>query len=346
MFKTNPTLVSDLDYFISSMNREMAKKITISLIADKLEIHYEIAKQLILYYEQCGILERRFSITCPLCGQIIKTVKEIDLFDTLDDLNEFPFCIGCEDESFTVTAENVFILFERKKTSTSSQDEINKTLEQRNVIRSIPRNDNFFNQADLLDTDDICELYYKPDESAYNELMNLFNALDDVYPNTVEQGAAYDKLAKRIFSCVKGIDTTNKLKTDTNQIDGFSLTYMKTIFPSIFDILTPVFYFECKNEPDNAPGISYYQKLYAIINKSRVAKVGIIFSRKKATREALIFGKQMYLVNGTVLINIYDADWKLLIEKRVNILKFIHIKYSEILSYAKENIDLVNEFIQ
>lgn len=147
-----------------------------------------------------------------------------------------------------------------------------------------------------------------------------------------------------MLSKIRGVDITNILKTDTNQIDGFSITYINTIFPSIFNVMVPVFYCECKNEPENPPNITYYQKLQAIIDKSRVAKLGIVFSRKKATKEAKDYSKQLYLINGIVIININDDDWKNIIENRMNALKLIHIKYAEIVSFAQEKIDLIEEF--
>jgi hypothetical protein len=342
MYKNNQEVVEAFDYYIGSMTREVSKRITISLISEKIGIQYEVAKQMLLEYEKFGILEKRIAVTCPICGQMLQNVKETELYESLE---EATYCINCEDENIVVTQENLFVVFMRKKLYTSSQDEVNRTLIQHNtIIDVIPNGDYFFYKADLLSTDDLLGLFSVVNESALQIIKSKYEALDGVFSNTTEKGHAYDNLIKEVFSTVKGIDTTNILKSDTNQIDGFIVTYINTVFPSILNVMAPAFYCECKNEPDNPPDITYYQKLHSIVEKSKVARLGIIFSRVRATSDAKLFGKQVFLLNDIALININDDDWDKIINNEMTILKLISIKYAEVLSYAKEQIDLIKEF--
>lgn len=343
MYKNNPLLIEEFDYYIGSMLREQAKMITISLVMDKLQIAKELTKQLLTYYHSVGVLEKQYCITCPTCGQVLYTVSQEEI---LDVLQESLYCIDCERDNIKCTEEDIFITFKRVKKSTASQGEINKSLLNHKVIDELSQDDmRFFGKADSLLREDILEICSQCDESAFDELNQLYKSLDYHYDNSTEQGKAYEKLAKRFLACIRWVDTTNILKTDTNQIDGFTVVYANTVFPSVYNVLSPVFYVECKNEPSKTPNITYVQKLFAIIMKSGVAKFGILFSRKKMTKEASTFCKQAFLSNQIAIINIYDDDLFNIINNRANILKYIFIRYAELISYAKDNIDLMNEFM-
>ena len=61
-----------------------------------------------------------------------------------------------------------------------------------------------------------------------------------------EKGKALEKLILGIFGEIKHTKATNDVKTQTNQFDCTVLCGVKTVFPSILNLLTPYFIVECK----------------------------------------------------------------------------------------------------
>ena len=79
--------------------------ITVSKIANALEIDSKTAVKVILKCESEGILQRHFGIRCPNCGKLIKDLSKPSLEGV--SLHE---CYGC-DEEINVSEDDIVVLF-------------------------------------------------------------------------------------------------------------------------------------------------------------------------------------------------------------------------------------------
>lgn len=79
--------------------------ITVSKIANALEIDSKTAVKVILKCESEGILQRHFGIRCPNCGMLIKDLSKPSLEGV--SLHE---CYGC-DEEINVSEDDIVVLF-------------------------------------------------------------------------------------------------------------------------------------------------------------------------------------------------------------------------------------------
>lgn len=322
MYKSNPDLIEKFDFFVGTLVGDIANKITPSLVVEKLGIHYEVAKQILYYYEEKGILQRMYAILCPNteCRQIQKIVPKEDLIEELRDMRDVKSCFACDEEMEEIGEEDIFLLYRRILLSTTSQDEVNETLIKHNVISSeILTTDNFFVEADSLSLDDIYDFYFKLDESAKNVFKERIKKLDakTVYDTTTEKGNALEDLCLDLLSYVKIFEVSRKYRTKTNQLDVTVKAPIKFSAPSILDELSPYFICECKNE-SGVPGNTYYHKLYSIV-ESTDAKVGILFSIKSCARTCNDIAREKYLLSRKKIINITKADLKKVIDGEINI---------------------------
>lgn len=339
MYKDNPELIEAFDYLIGSLLREQAKWITVTYVSEKLQIPFEISKQLLCLYENEGILEKWYSIVCPICGQVLETVKEEEISETLEELS---YCVECESEEVKCTNDNIYIIFRRIKTPTVSQTEINETLIKNQDLTVISENDKyFFSDADLL-VKNIKELYkqfYNPDESAYQTLKQMRASLDnDFGRNKTAKGAAYEELVLTLFRHVKTLKGTNKIRTKTNQFDCTVLSPVTTYYLSIFQKLTPYFTIECKNEK-RTPSNTYFHKLSDIL-ATNDAQLGIVFSRKPPGKESMAIAHDQFLLNKNslrqrYLIGLSDKDLEAIIDKRINLLEYLDYKILEMTTNAR-----------
>lgn len=93
------------DYFLNltANNRDL---ITVSKIADVLEVDYKKAVQVIVRCEENNILKRHFGIRCPECGALIKEVSGPSIEGI--NINECYIC----DEEIQLKDDDIVILFE------------------------------------------------------------------------------------------------------------------------------------------------------------------------------------------------------------------------------------------
>lgn len=93
------------EYFIelTPNNRDL---ITVSKIANVLNIKNALAVQVILKCEEVGILRRKFGIRCPECGALIKELSSPSL------ANVFISECYCCDSEISIDEDDIVILFE------------------------------------------------------------------------------------------------------------------------------------------------------------------------------------------------------------------------------------------
>lgn len=325
MYKTNGELVEKFDYFIANLIGDEANKITVSLIEEKLNIQRIIAKNLLLYFEKCNILKRMYAITCPNeeCECVLKIVPAEKIIEAVDEICSMEWCFNCEKKVEQITEENIFILFERCKKSTASQEEIEKTLDKYGY-NTVSEKANFFSKADSLEINDIYECYYRPDESAKKKLQTLYNNLGAEYTTTTEKGNVLENLVEEMFSLVKCFKVSKAYRTSTNQLDVTVKPLITICKPSVLDLLSPYFICECKNEKE-IPGNTYYHKLYSILSSTE-GKVGILFSINSCAHTCNTIAREKYLLDNIVLINITKMDLSKIISDKLNIFEVIKEK--------------------
>lgn len=340
MYKAFPEIIEKFDSLLGELSVNYLDKLTTSFVYSKIGGSFELAKKILEAYVEYGVLEKKYEIHCPECGLPLKRIDEREVYE---QIGLEKMCYSCN-EKFIVDFSDVYIAYNRLKPPTAPPEEINKVLIEK--LKSKSEN-SFFNIADSLGNSeiDINRIFNNLNESAYNELVEYYKAIDYTYKNTKLKGEAYEKLACKLLNSIKGVTSTNILKTDTNQIDVYSVVLLRTVYESMINYLAPVFYSECKNEPDNAPDITYYEKLASIILKSKIGKIGILFSRKRATRPALRFSKQLFMINGIAIINLCDEDLNKIIYEHKNLLEYLMLKYSEIISCSDEGVDLIKDFL-
>lgn len=98
-------VISKLKNYFVSLTPNNRDLITVSKIANVLNVTNEVAVQIILKCEDAGILQRHFGIRCPQCGMLIKELSAPNLDGVY--INE---CYSC-DEEICITENDIVILF-------------------------------------------------------------------------------------------------------------------------------------------------------------------------------------------------------------------------------------------
>lgn len=329
-YETNPELIEQVDYILGTLVGDILNRITVTYIADRADIHYELSKQILMYYVEANILKIRYAVRCPKCDNVLFMCDEDELFDKIE---RKPICINCEDNDYELSQDNICIIFERLKKSTTSQDEVNETLKKHgDIADTIGLDFSFFNQADSLGVDEIYDMFYKLNESAAAELNEMYqNVLMDTYNTTKEKGDRLENLVERMFEYGVHFKTSKQYRTSTNQLDVTVLAPFKVIIPTVLDFLSPFFICECKNEKEK-PSNTYYHKLASILSNTgeKGAKVGIVISRLPCTSKCQQIAHDKYLKDNIVLINLVQEDLKQVIDKKINLLNLIAIKINAI----------------
>lgn len=327
----NKDFVEEFDYWLTTLPKHLQKNITASAVSSRMEVGYSVANTILEFACKEGILKKHYLIQCPACNTVIERVNQDKLVDLL---NEGIFCEECNTER-KITTDNIIAAYEVVVKPDVTEDEIAKAIEKR---LNLDTSDINFCQADSLSChiNDLYEMLYNPSESAYNEFAELRTKIDKDYrKNTTEKGATLERLILRIFQEIKYVKGTNKIRTLTNQFDCTCLCGIKTIQLSVFDYLSPYFIIECKNEqkkPDN----TYLNKIESIISTNE-AKLGIVFGRNKATNPCFTISREHYLMSKgsgkeKVVITCSDIDLQYLIDKKVNILRYLEYKIFQITS--------------
>lgn len=329
----NPEFVEEFDYWLATLPRNNQKNITASAVSSILGVKYSLAEAILRYAEKQKILEKYYLVKCPDCDYNLATITKNELQDIL--MNPI-FCDECENNKY-VTTEDVYAAYKVVLQPDVTEEEIARAIEKR--LNQGERTEINFSKADSLSNDKITlyEVFYNPSESAYKRFMELRDRLDlDYGKNTTAKGKALETLVLEIFNQIRGVRCTNNVKTETNQFDCTALCGVRTIFPSVFDYLSPYFIIECKNEPEKAPNNTYCNKLLSIMDTNE-SQVGIIWGRQDATSTCFTISREHYLAHSgknkhQIIITCSDDDLKLLIDREVNLLKFLEYKIFKVTS--------------
>ena len=172
-YEKNPQIIEIFDHLLGTLVGDIVNRITVSFIAEKTGMQYEMAKQIVIYYRDVGILKERYVVLCPKRGDILFISDKEDL---LEKIQKKPIYFECENNDYgQISMSNVFLVYERVKKSTTSQEEVNETLIKFGDILRVKKDDSFFDKADSLqsNTEELYELYYIPSESAYANFADL-----------------------------------------------------------------------------------------------------------------------------------------------------------------------------
>lgn len=329
----NLEFVEKFDYWLTTLPERDSKNITASFVSAKFEVMYTQAERILEYACGCSILKKRYVGKCPDCDFVVGVFDENNLADALI---EKQFCDSC-DKEVTLSADDIFTVFELVKRPDLTEEEIAKVIDSKLKLNS----DNTINflKADSLasNLDDIYKAFYNPSDEAYERFKDLRNKLDlDYGKNTTAKGSALEKLILEIFSTIKGVSPTDQIKTLTNQFDCTAICGAK-IPLSIFEYLAPYFIIESKNEPNKKPNNTYCNKLQSIMDTNE-AHIGIIFGRLDATSTCFSIAREHYLTtqNGSkkVILTFSDNDLNYLIDKRINLLKYLEFKVFQVTANA------------
>lgn len=324
----NPDFVDSFDYWLATLPKNRQKNITASMVSAKLEVKYSLAEMILKYAEKQKILECYYLIKCPECDNVINIVDKEELSEIL--LNPVIYCSECDNDR-QVTTNDIYIAYKVIKQPDATEDQICHAIKQKLSEKGIV-SENFI-KADLLSNniDDIYETFYNPGESAYQNLKELRKKLDlDYRENTTAKGRALELLVITMFNNIKVVRGTTEIKTNTNQFDCTVLCNVNVISLSIFNYLVPYFIIECKNEPHKKPDNTYCNKLESIMDTNE-AQFGIIFGRMDATTTCYTISREHYLTHKDsnkhkIIITCSDKDLDYLIDKRVNLLKYLDYK--------------------
>lgn len=327
--KLNPEFVTKFDFWLATLPTNCQENITASVVSRRMGVSYSQAEAILLYAEKKGILEKYYLVTCPNddCGAYLAVISKNELASIL---MEPQYCEEC-DEYQQIKPEDIYTAYKIIVQPDVSEDEIARAIEERlnqeeDVSINFQKADSLINNKSML-----YEVFYNPDESAYEEFKQMRVDLDmDYGDNTTLKGRALEKLVLKIFEQIKFVKGSNEVRTTTNQFDCTVLSPMATTYPSIFNLLSPYFIVECKNEPKKTPGNTYFNKLLGIM-ETNDAKVGIVFARRAVAKTCLDIAHNTYLRTTYAhkreyLLCMDDSDLKYLIEDRVNLLGYLDFK--------------------
>lgn len=328
----NPVFVENFDFWLATLPKGNQRNITASDVSSRLGVKYSLAEAILSFACNEGIIEKYYLVKCPDCDYTLETITPGQLADLLCTPI---FCLEC-DENKRITTDDIYTAYKVILQPNVSEAEIAQAIEKRlNLGTSTSLN---FTKADSLSNNllSIYEEFYNPSESAYQKFKELRDKIDlDYGTNTTAKGKALETLILAIFNQIAYVVGTNDVKTETNQFDCTMLCGIRTINLSVFNYLAPYFIVECKNEkkkPDN----TYTNKLESILHTND-AQLGIVWGRKDATSPCFTISREHYLTKRDtakqqIIITCSDVDLNYLIEKRINLLRYLEFKIFQITS--------------
>lgn len=337
--------VAEFDFWLATLSAREARTISISAVSSRFGVRYGLAKGVVKFAESEGILKKRYIVICKN-EDCEFYYQDFDSEDLIKVLGTTVYCHNCSHE-FQISYENTIIVYSKEKEPNIPETLIEKEIAKRVGDIEQKNSGGNFTGADSLgyDINEIYDLYYKPDESAYEKLRQLQKSLDGPFATTKEKGDALEDLALYLFKLIKNISCTNKITTYTNQFDC-TVRFPETSesFPSVMQHMSPYFIVECKNEVEvsgkgKTPSNTYFHKLSDIMS-SNEARIGIVFSRGNPSKEDINIARENYLTcrntnHQKFLLSISNDDLEALIDKKVNLLKYISFKVDMLTMNAK-----------
>jgi len=315
-------IIGKIDSWLAFMTDEESSNITVSRMSKQLGIPVKIARSILEELADINILKRIFGLLCPECNLLLKTTDEENL---LKEIANEVYCYGCDTSNIIIEKENIdvrYILIRRfdnpiKIDLLAEKISKGKKTNEEDLIAKIIENNYNVNN-----------LFYRPTSEDYTEMESLLKNILSQQQNTKLQGDVLEELAKRLFSCIRGFESTG-VHTTTNQIDCYVINKSGAIANTTLERLGNIIYCECKNEkkkPDN----TYYHKLHSIIVLSNFQyhdiRVGIVFARMSPTAPCNEIAKQVFNQEKIYLINFELKELEELIYDKKNFLDYIRFK--------------------
>ncbi len=323
----NADFVENFDYWLATLPSNRQKNITVSMVAAKFDVKYSLAELILKYAEQQRILEHYYLVKCPECDDTLLIITENSVAEILSTTF---FCSECEKDE-RITTDDIYIAYKVIQQPDVTEEQLYQAIEQK-LIKDGHITENFINADSLSNNvEALYKEFYNPSESAYNNLKALGKKLDlDYEKDTTAKGRSLETLICELFNEIKGVSCTRDIRTETNQFDCTAFCSIRTTKLSIFDYLSPYFIIECKNEPDDKPNNNYCNKLLSIMETTE-AQIGIIWGRLDATSTCYKISKEHYLLHKNsgrhqIIITFCDDDLDNLIDKRINLLKYLESK--------------------
>lgn len=337
--------VKEFDFWLTTLPSREAKTISVSAIASKFEVKYSVAKSIVKFAESEGILKKRYIVICQN-EDCEFYYQDFDADELLQVLGTEVYCHNCSHE-FKISYDNTIIVYKKEKEPNVPEELVEREIEKRLKTAEPEKDYGNFLRADSLgrDINEIYDLYYKPDESAYNRLAQYKKALDGPFATTKEKGDALETLVLDLFNQIKNISGTTQITTYTNQFDcTIRFPEISDSFPAAMKYMSPYFIVECKNEMERSgkgktPSNTYFHKLSDIM-ASNEAQIGIVFSRGAPSKEDLQIARENYLIyrnsnHQRIVISFCDEDLEMIIDKRENLLKYMGYKIDVLTTGAK-----------
>ena len=304
----NPDFVESFDYWLATLPRNNQKNITASVVSSRLGAKYSLAESILKFAEKQHILESYYLVKCPDCDYNLDIITKDEVADVL--INPV-FCDECGEDK-KITLDDIYVAYKVIQQADVSEDEIARAIDKK-LKQSEESDANFF-KAEFIEQREKLDLDYGK--------------------NTTAKGKALETLVLEIFNQIRYVRGTNDVKTKTNQFDCTLLCGVDTIYLSVFNYLSPFFIIECKNEKEK-PDNTYINKLQSIMDTND-AQFGIVFGRKDATKPCFEISREHYLLHKTsnkqqIIITCSDEDLKYIIDKKVNLLKYLHYKIMQII---------------
>ena len=322
--------IEKIDKYFAFLPNRSEEVITISNVANRLELDYSIVAVMFKYIYELGIIDKVYIVICPECGRTVLISSQKELMDKIKELN---YCIKCRKEIF-IECEDIIVGYKVIK-----QPEIDSADIVKETSKLFKNDYSDFNDEDVLKKmfeehkENPHDFFYNPSEAVFKRFKEKFEALDiDYGESTTAQGKALEGLICDIFNACIGMTATTIIRTPTNQIDC-TVRNDYCIPLTVYKELGSLVKIECKNEPNDKPGNTYYRKLHSIIKGSKNDKeqiVGIIVSRLKPATTCNILAREFFLQDRIIIVNICDEDLKRIIFDKSNLLDVLQEKIQTI----------------
>ena len=321
--------IEKIDKYFAFLPNRSENVITISNVANRLELDYSIVGVMFKYIYELGIIDKIYIVICPECGREILISNQKDLMNKVKDLD---YCIKCKRE---ISIESGDIVVGYKVVKQPEIDSTDIAIETSKLFESECSS---FNDEDILkkmfeeNKENPHDFFYNPSSDDRILMKRLYESLDDDYVNEKSQGDALEGLINLLFSICVGMTASTIIRTTTNQIDC-TVRNDYCIPLTVYKELGSIFKAEGKNEPKKKPDNNYYHKLHGILSTSKYRKeqsVGILFSRMPITKTCEDLARQYFLVDQIVIINISDTDMNRIIYEEANLLDLLQEKIQHI----------------
>ena len=331
--------VEKLDKYLAFLPKDSRNLITTSGVTTLLGLDYNIVDSILNEAYKLDLLEKIYIIVCPECSREIYTMTKEELVDKVNYINYYlKECNKCNKEIY-IQEDDVYVGYKLIKHITRDRKAV---IEETNKIFGDDyQKKNSENLKELFSksTEKPHDFFYKPSKEKLNELIKIYESLDNEFDTTTEKGKPLEGLVLELFGLCRAMTGTLVIKTPNNQID---CTIRNDCFIdlTVYRELGSIFRCECKNE-NKKPGNGYYHKLAGIVGLSKSPLeqgVGILVSRKEVPATCKRLARDYFLRENIIIINLYDEDLKDILYDNVNLLDRVQEKIQEVKGNFSTNV--------